>query len=76
MSSTTIEFSCSMWTYLKSLISIATDQFNTAMDDEAYVPVQKITLSLQNFLHGLYRNNDVNASDGKVRELQVMLFKR
>ena len=34
MSSTTIEFSSSMWTYLKSLIGIATDQFNTAMDDE------------------------------------------
>ena len=35
MSSSAMDFSCSMWTYLKALI-ITTEHFNTAMDDETF----------------------------------------
>jgi len=70
-----MEFSYSMWGYFKSLIITATEQFNNEMDNDAYSPVQKITLQLHHFLQGLHSNNDVNASEDKVKELQEMLFK-
>ena len=71
-----MEFSCSMWEYFKSLIHTATEHFNNEMENDTFTPVQKIILSLDNFLQGLHNNHDVNASDDKVKELQVMLFKR
>ena len=74
MSSSAIEFLCSMWEYFKYLINTATEQFNNAMDNNSYTPVQKIILALHNFLQGLHSNHDVNASDDKVRELKLMLY--
>jgi hypothetical protein len=70
-----MEFSNSMWVYFKSLIVTATEQFNNEMDDDTYSPVPKITLPMNHFLQGLHSNNNVNASDDKVKELQEMLFK-